>query len=112
MLYFMAARRSAPAAGDPSWITFLISTIIASMNFAAEVLQPPALAVLLSLAGLTTRKTGAAAAVAERLAGMGAWHVVLTRSDARERMFKTALPQPEPAMLSSPRPVGDPGVRR
>ncbi|MEJ7638058.1 MAG: hypothetical protein WKF75_08785, partial [Singulisphaera sp.] len=83
---------------------FLIFTIIASMDFAAEVFQPLASAVLLGLVGLTTRKTGL-------LAEMGASHVVLTRSDARERMFKTALPQPEPAMLSSPRPVGDPGVR-
>ncbi len=106
----MAARRSAPAVGDSFRMTSLIFTIIAVMDFAAELLQPLALAVLLSSTNLTTRKTGAS--VAGRKAEMGAWHVVLTRSDTRERMFKTAPPQPEPAMVSSPRPVGDPGVRR
>ncbi len=46
----MAARRTTSTMRDPFKLTFLILAIIASMYFAAEVLQPLALAVLLSFA--------------------------------------------------------------
>ena len=46
----MADRPTSSTVGDPFKLTFLILAIIASMYFAAEVLQPLALAVLLSFA--------------------------------------------------------------
>ena len=46
----MADRRTSSTMGDPFKLTFLILAIIAFMYFAAEVLQPLALSVLLSFA--------------------------------------------------------------
>jgi predicted PurR-regulated permease PerM len=44
-------------------------------------------------------ETGGAASAAERLTGVGATHVVFTLADARARILKTVLPQPEPEGL-------------
>jgi hypothetical protein len=43
-------------------------------------------------------ESGGAAAAAERLTGVGATHVVFTLADARERVLKVSLPQPEPVL--------------
>jgi hypothetical protein len=43
-------------------------------------------------------ESGGAAAAAERLTGVGASHVVFTLAEARERVLKLSLPQPEPVL--------------